>query len=272
MSRDALFNRSAHSHASSRRSRLARHLGLGLAGMMATVALAAPALADKTPHQLHVQANATIDVAPDQATLNARLWELTPAQVQGEESSGDSDAIKTARDRLESRTGELIRTLENAGIDSQQIRAGSLSVRPDIVQAGTRGDDDSPSKVRTRIERSVSLTLNDLDRLPRVLDALTTAGVDSLDGVSYGLQDSDAADDRALKQALERARQKAEMMADTLNVDLGDVVNIEETTAPRYQPQMMMRAAEADSASSAEYRSGEISIDAGVSVTWEIDD
>ncbi|KAA0016947.1 DUF541 domain-containing protein [Salinicola corii] len=275
MSHDALINRSAHSHASPRGRSLARNLSLGLAGVVATIALATPALADKTPHQLHVQANATIDVAPDQATLNARLWERTPAQVQGEESSGDSDAIKEARDRLESRTGELIRTLENAGVDSKRIRAGSLSVRPDIVQSGNRGDDDTPPKVRTQVERSVSLTLNDLDRLPRVLDALTAAGVDSLDGVSYGLQDSDAADDRALKQALERARQKAEMMADTLDVDLGDVVNIEETTAPRYQPQMMMRAAAADSgsgSSAAEYRSGEISIDAGVSVTWEIDD
>ncbi|WP_083941530.1 SIMPL domain-containing protein [Salinicola socius] len=253
---------------------LGRTLGLGVAAVLATLTLVTPALADKTPHQIHVQANAKIDIAPDQATLNATLWERTPAQVQGEESSGDSDAIKKARERLESRTGELIRTLENAGIDSRNIRAGSLSVRPDFVQTANRGDDNTPPKVRTQVERSVSLTLDELDRLPRVLDALTSAGVDSLDGVSYGLKDSDAADDRALKQALERARQKAEMMADTLGVDLGDVVTIEETTAPRYQPQMvMMRAAEADSSgSAAEYRSGEISIDAGVSVSWEIDD
>lgn len=258
--------------------RLNRMIGFGLAGVLATMTLATPALADKTPRQIHVQANATLDVAPDQATLNARLWERTPAQVQGEERSGDSDAIKQARDRLESRTGELIRTLENAGVESNNIRAGSLSVRPDYVQnpngqTQNDGDANTPPKVRTQIERSVSLTLNDLDRLPRVLDALTAAGVDSLDGVSYGLKDGDAADDRALKQALERAKEKAEMMADTLDVDLGDVASIEETTAPRYQPQMMMRAAAADSSgSAAEYRSGEISIDAGVSVTWEIDD
>ncbi|WP_110655767.1 SIMPL domain-containing protein [Salinicola halimionae] len=252
---------------------LGRTVGLGLAAVLATLTLATPALADKTPHQIHVQANATLDVAPDQATLNARLWERTPTQIQGEESSGESGAIKQARDRLESRTGELIRTLENAGIDSKNIRAGSLSVRPDYVQTASQGDDGKPPKVRTQVERSVSLTLDKLDRLPRVLDALTAAGVDSLDGVSYGLKDSDAANDRALKQALERARHKAEMMADTLDVDLGDVVSIEETTAPRYQPQMMMRAAEADSGgSSSEYRSGEISIDAGVSVSWEIDD
>jgi len=259
-------------HHPARSQNLNRSVGLGAAVVLATLVLATPALADKTPHQIHVQANATLDVAPDQATLNARLWERTPTQVQGEESSGDSDAIKQARDRLESRTGELIRTLENAGVDSKNIRAGSLSVRPDYVQTASQGDDNTPPKVRTQVERSVSLTLDKLERLPRVLDALTTAGVDSLDGVSYGLKDSDAADDRALKQALERARQKAEMMADTLNVDLGDVVSIEETTAPRYQPQMMMRASAAESSDSSEYRSGEISIDAGVSVSWEIDD
>jgi uncharacterized protein YggE len=263
----------SHLHHAFRPQSLSRSVGLGIAAVLASLTLATPALADKTPHQIHVQANATLEVAPDQATLNARLWERTPTQVQGEESSGDSDAIKQARDRLESRTGELIRTLENAGVDSKDIRAGSLSVRPDYVQNATQGDDNTPPKVRTQVERSVSLTLDKLDRLPRVLDALTSAGVDSLDGVSYGLKDSDAADDRALKQALERARHKAEMMAETLDVDLGDVVSIEETTAPRYQPQMTMRAAEADSSGSApEYRSGEISIDAGVSVSWEIDD
>jgi len=246
--------------------------GLGLAGLLAAMLLATPALADKTPRQIHVQADATLDVAPDMATLDARLWERTPAQVQGQESSGDSDAIKEARDRLESRTGELIRTLENAGVESGDIRAGSLSVRPDYIQAPRNGDDDTPPQVRTQVERPVSLTLNDLDQLPRVLDALTAAGVDSLDGVSYGLQDSNAADDQALKKALERARQKAEMMAETLNVDLGDVVSIEETTAPRYQPQMMRAMAKSESDAAPEYRSGEISIDAGVSVVWEIDD
>lgn len=249
-----------------------RTLGLSLAGLLAAMTFSAPTLADAPPRQLHVQADATLDVAPDMATLNARLWERTPVQIQGQETSGNSDAIKTARDRLESRTGELIRTLENAGVDSKNIRAGSLSVRPDYMQTPRNGDDDTPPKVRTQVERSVSLTLNDLEQLPRVLDALTAAGVDSLDGVSYGLQNSNAADDQALKQALERARQKAEMMAETLDVDLGDVVSIEETTAPRYQPQMMRAMAKAESDAAPEYRSGEISIDAGVSVVWEIDD
>ncbi|WP_353979111.1 SIMPL domain-containing protein [Salinicola endophyticus] len=253
--------------------RLPRTLGLGAVGLLAGLSLATPALADKTPHELRVQANATLSVAPDTATLNARLWERTPAQAQGSETSGDAAALKQARERLEQRTGELIRTLEKAGIPRDAIRAGSLSVRPDYVPSPQRGDDTQPPQVRTQLERPITLTLDDLERLPRVLDALTTAGVDSLDGVTYGLKDSDAADDRALAQALERARAKAKLMAKTLDVDLGDVISVEETTAPSFKPQMMMRAAAEDSAgSAAEYRSGEIDIDAGVNVTWSIDD
>ncbi|WIX31290.1 SIMPL domain-containing protein [Salinicola sp. JS01] len=254
--------------------RLPRTLGLGAVGLLAGLSLATPALADKTPHELRVQANATLSVAPDTATLDARLWERTPAQAQGSETSGDAAALKQARERLEQRTGELIRTLEKAGIPRDAIRAGSLSVRPDYVPSPQRGDDTQPPQVRTQLERPITLTLDDLERLPRVLDALTSAGVDALDGVTYGLKDSDAADDRALAQALERARAKAKLMAKTLDVDLGDVISVEETTAPSFKPQMMMmRAAAEDSAGSApEYRSGEIDIDAGVNVTWSIDD
>ncbi|WP_110665800.1 SIMPL domain-containing protein [Salinicola halophilus] len=243
---------------------------LTLSGAMLSGALmSAPALAEPTPPQIRVQASATLEKAPDTATLNARLWERTPTRPQGEAPSGDSDAVSDARQRLEARVGELIRALEDAGVPAAKIRAGSLSVRPDVISSGR--DDDRPDQVRTQVERPVSLTVDQLDRLPQVLDALTAAGVDSLDGVSYGLQTSDAADDEALQKALERAHDKARLMARTLGVELGDVVNVEETTAPRYQP-MMMRAAKMDEGSAPEYRSGEISIEAGVNVTWEIDD
>ncbi|WP_110687805.1 SIMPL domain-containing protein [Salinicola aestuarinus] len=239
------------------------------AALLSSIVMSAPALAEPTPPQIRVQASATLEKAPDTATLNARLWERTPTRPQGEAPSGDSEAVGDARARLESRVDALIRTLEDAGVPAAKIRAGSLSVRPDIIQSG--GNEGDPAQVRTQVERPVSLTLDQLDRLPQVLDALTAAGVDSLDGVSYGLQTSDDADDEALQKALERARDKAQLMATTLGVELGDVVSVEETTAPRYQPMVMHSAKMNDSATPA-YRSGEISIEAGVNVTWEIDD
>ncbi|GAB3345748.1 hypothetical protein GCM10027512_17500 [Chromohalobacter beijerinckii] len=184
----------------------------------------------KTSHELHVQAQSSLDVAPDMARLNARLWERTPA-VARSEADNDTQALGDARDQLESRTGDLIRALEDAGVESRDIQAGSLNVRPEIISRSQQSD-DAEDQVRTQVERPVSVTIRDLERLPRILDALTAAGVDALDGVEYDLKDRDAATDKALSKALERARHKAELMADTLEVKLGDVTNVEETQPP----------------------------------------
>ncbi|WP_432415320.1 SIMPL domain-containing protein [Chromohalobacter israelensis] len=237
--------------------------------LVATQAQAKPG--PQPPHELHVQAQSTLNVAPDMARLNARLWERTPAVAQSE-AGNDAQALGDARERLESRTGDLIDALEDAGVESRDIQAGSLNVRPEIM-IQPQGDDDAERRVRTQVERPVSVTIRDLEHLPRILDALTAAGVDALDGVEYDLADRDAASDKALTQALERARQKARLMADTLEVKLGRVVRVEETQAPDYTPRpMMMRAESADAKAAPQYRAGEIGIDAGVSVTWAIED
>ncbi|SDK74335.1 SIMPL domain-containing protein [Billgrantia gudaonensis] len=239
------------------------------------LALAAPvgALADddtKT-RRLDVQAQAQLDVAPDRASLSARLWEHTPAVAQDARDS-DPEALGEARERLERRAGELIRTLEAAGLERDAIRAGSLQVRPEHVTSPSRNGEGEAPKVRTRLERPIDIEVNDIERVPMLLDALTEAGVDALDGVRYDLADRDAATDEALVKALEKARHKAELMADTLGVSLGDVITVSETNSPVFQPRMMAMSADGrESAPQAEYRPGTISIDAGVSVSWEIE-
>lgn len=222
-------------------------------------------------NRIQVQAQAEISVAPDMATLSARLWERTPAIARSEDSQSDPQALADARKRLETRTGELIRTLEEAGLDSQDITAGSLTVHPDYVQQPAGEDEPGEMLVRTQIERPISLRIDDLDQIPTILDALTRAGVNALDGITYDLEDRSAATDKALTRALEKARHKAQLMASTLGIELGQVLNVQETSAVPYAPQMMaMRADAMESKAAPEYRPGEITVESGVSVAWEI--
>lgn len=221
--------------------------------------------------RIQVQAQAEISVAPDMATLDARLWERTPAIARSEDSQSDPQALADARKRLEERTGELIRTLEEAGVDSQDITAGSLTVRPDYLQQPVSEDEPGEMLVRTQIERPISLRIDDLNQVPTILDALTRAGVNALDGITYDLEDRSAATDKALTRALEKAHHKARLMASTLGVKLGQVLNVQEINAMPYAPQMMtMRADAMESKAAPEYRPGEITIESGVSVAWGI--
>ncbi|TDX32335.1 uncharacterized protein YggE [Modicisalibacter xianhensis] len=223
------------------------------------------------PQRIQVQAQAEISVAPDMATLQARLWERTPAIAQAAASRTNPEALAQARERLEKRTGELIRALERAGLDSSAISAGSLLIRPDYVQAPSRQGESEAPLVRTQLERPISVRIDTLDRVPTILDALTQAGVDSLDGINYELKDRDAASDQALAKALQKARGKAQLIADTLGIELGQVQNVQENTPPTFAPRMAaMRADGMESKMQAEYRPGEITIETAVSVDWGI--
>jgi uncharacterized protein YggE len=245
--------------------------------LAALMSMAAPpaisgALAAEPPHRLDVQAEAELSVVPDRATLEARLWEHTPAVARGDDVDRDPAALREARERLEARAAELIRHLEAQGVARESITAGSLQVRPQQLP-GLRGDEgEREDRVRTRLERPVRIEVEDLARLPGLLDALTKAGVNALDGVSYDLADRDAATDRALVKALEKARHKADLMAGTLGITLGEVIAVSETRSPVFQPRRMAMSADTmESAPAVEYRPGNITIDAGVSVSWSIE-
>jgi hypothetical protein len=240
--------------------------------LVAAPLMMTPALADEPHPRLDVQAEAQQEAVPDRATLNARLWERTPAIAQQENQSSDPDTLRDAREILEQRAATLILTMEDAGVASEDINAGSLNVQPEYVPGPRLDNGGSEAMVRTRLERPFRVEVNDLEQLPRLLDALTEAGVDALDGITYDLTDRDAATDQALIAALEKARQKATLMADTLGVTLGDVIMVSETLPPQFQPRMMAMSADArESGAQNEYRPGTISIEAGVSVSWEIE-
>ncbi|WP_087106699.1 SIMPL domain-containing protein [Halomonas citrativorans] len=239
--------------------------GALLALLSTPLAFAAP----PAPPSLSVQAESWVEVEPDQATFTARLWENTPAVSSLEDT--DSEALGEARERLENRASELIEAIEALGIERRAINAGSLNVYPDYVAAPRSENGDQEMLQRTRLERPFSIELTDLDQLGDVLNALIGVGVNAMDGVQFDLQDREAATDEALVKALEKARHKANLMASTLETELGHVQRIEETQAPMFQPRMMAMRAESDMASSgsqSDYSPGTIRIDAGVNVEW----
>lgn len=271
---------STHDHRrhGGRSGRLALLFSLALGAF--TFASSSPADSARTP-SLQVQAQSTLEVTPDRATVRARLWEDTPAVdlTEVKQRQQHQKARREARDTLEARAASLIDALEDdTGIDRDAISAGSLGVHPRRDDArGSGQDEDRQPLTRTRLERPITVQLGDLDRLEDVLGALMAADVNRLDGVTFDLKDRQAATDRALAQALEKARHKAGLMADTLDVDLGRVQHVEETRSPGFSPRMMSASADSRSKAEAaspttEYRPGTIDVEAGVSVEWVLED
>jgi uncharacterized protein YggE len=82
---------------------------------------------------------------------------------------------------------------------------------------------------------TVSIESRELQKLGELIEAGISAGADQLNSVQFTLRDDAAARNQAIAQAAEDAKGKAAVVAKSMGVQLGDVIQI--STNASVQPQ-----------------------------------
>jgi uncharacterized protein YggE len=137
----------------------------------------------------------------------------------------------------------VIDTLVGLGIPRDDIHTSRLSANPVYDQRN--------NSVITgyRATNSVQVTLRDLDQVGPTVDAVTAAGANRVDGVSFAVENIDAPKNQARAQAMQNARAKADQLADLAGVHVVGIKSIEESDASatplRGTPQAMAPTAAA---------------------------
>lgn len=199
------------------------------AAMLATVA-PAPAFAQVQPEQmvqpapsLNLSAAGEVRLAPDMATLIfGVVTEAASAaeamQLNARRMIGVSAALR--------RAGIAERDIQTAGL--------SLSAQYDYVQ------NEAPRLRGYQASNRVTVIVPDLARTGEVADAVVAAGVNQIDGVSFGLQDPSAAEDQARRLAVRALQAKAALYAEALGVRLGGIRSLTEGGGYAPPPPMPM--------------------------------
>lgn len=120
----------------------------------------------------------------------------------------------------------------------------------------------------------VQVTLDDLARIGAVIDAATQAGANQVQGIQFTLRDQEAVRAEALRQAAQRARAEAEVLAGALNLKILRVLTVEESS-PQIVPVRMFRpSARAVAGAAAEaptpVESGTLDVSAQVALLVEV--
>jgi len=123
------------------------------------------------------------------------------------------------------------------------------------------------------VSQSITLTVRSLDSVNAIVEALGAAGVTDMQGPNFSIDKEDDLKATARKQAIEKARAKAEVLAGDLGVSLVRVVSFSEGQNYPIYARTMMSAEKADAApapSLPEIPQGEQKITSQVTVTYEI--
>lgn len=157
---------------------------------------------------------------------------------------------------------------EKFGIDKKDVKTTSFYVQPEYNYTEKEGR----KLTGYTASHMVQVTYRKLPDIGKVLDALSAAGANRMDGVQFSTEKKDQYELDALKKAMANADAKAGVLATSAKRTLGGVLNIVqgEVSSP---PPIMMAADMAKASSNAEgagssVQTGQIEITTSVTVQY----
>lgn len=232
-------------------------LSLVLTGFsLVAVGLSSPASALERA-RLTVEGRGVVEVAPDMAVITLGV-------------TAEGKVAKEVLDLNSQHMEETLRVLADAGIEGRDVQTLNLSFNPLWTNRRNGGPEAPPEITGFQARNTVSVRVRDLSRLGLILDAVVSAGANEFQGLSFGLQSPEETRDEARRRAVADARRKAELYAEATGMDLGSLVSINEA-ADQGGPRPMMAAEMARSARAVPIAEGELSVEAGVSIVYELE-
>jgi len=220
------------------------------------VVLFAPGASAQTnpePRLLTVTGEGEVKAKPDQATLSAGV--VTEGKTAAAALAANSRAMNAVFD-----------TLKRLGIPERSIQTSEISVQPQYPN-----DARVPRRITGyQVSNTVSVTVDDLDRLGPALDALVSSGANSLGDIGFGLRDPKPLEAQARAAAVRDAARKAETMARAAGVSLGPIISITEGVGTEPVPLGRRMPALMAMKEATPVAAGEETISANVTVSWDI--
>lgn len=197
------------------------------ASAQTTPTLTAPALTSADGTLLSVSAQAEAKRVPDIATLSAGV--VTQA----------ADANAALRANAEEMT-KVVAAIRAAGIAERDVQTSGVNLNPQYRYA----ENLPPAITGYQASNNVNITVRDIGKLGKILDALVATGANQVNGPSFDVDDKESAYDEARRAAVKKAQDRAGMYAKTLGMRVRRIVSISEGGGygpPNPMPMMAMR-------------------------------
>lgn len=135
--------------------------------------------------------------------------------------------IKTAQTNANKIINDITKQLTDLGISKDDIKTQNYSINPNYDYQ-REGQNIIGYSVDISIQ--VSLKESDFDKLNKVVDLATAAGINQIGGIQFTLSDEKEKEVRkeAREQAIKDARENAQELANLSGVQLGKVINVTE--------------------------------------------
>ncbi|MBI1258848.1 MAG: DUF541 domain-containing protein [Chloroflexi bacterium] len=226
------------------------------AALMMVIPAAAQDTTTPAPGTISVSGEGIVYAAPDVAYLEIGVQTVDPDLSKAFAQTGDKI------------TG-VLNALKQLGIDAKDIQTSGVNVAPQN-QYDNNGNMTGVSSYT--VSNTVEVTIRKVDQVEAVLTSTIAAGANSINSLSFGIQDTSALEQQARTQAVAQAKDRAQQLATALGVTVGKPITVTEVpqTVPVPVYARMNVAAAPLASSSQPVSQGQLSVTVDVQITFSI--
>jgi uncharacterized protein YggE len=205
-------------------------------------------------HTLTVSATGRVSVMPD--VCYATVGVMTQDKEMTTAQQNNKDIMNTLFDALKASglTDEDLRTTNYSAYPMYDYRDGK-----DVITG-------------YQVTNTVEMTIKDIDSVGEFLDIAAENGANTSFSIRFSLLEEDEYYNEALKEAMEKARQKADAIAEAGGYEIIGSQSITEGGSDHYYPMIEYAADRADDSGGATpITTSELDVNASVTVVYEID-
>lgn len=222
--------------------------------------------ADQYQNTINVSGDGEVFAIPDTAEFSFTVTQ-------------EAEAVADAQQSVTQRSNSIISFLEEQGIDDSDLQTTGYNISPRYEFEEQSGIPRPPRGGRTLVGYEVSQTtqvkVRDTSNVGELLSGIGQREVSSVSNISFTVEDREAVVEEARSKAIADAKAKAQKLADQLGVQLGDVVNFNESSnQPRFRYDVAQQAEGMGGdaqVSTPQISPGENRITSNVNITYEIE-
>ncbi len=194
--------------------------------------------------------------------------------------ANEAKTVDTAMSENTAKMNNVIAAIKGQGVEEKDIKTTNFNINPRYEYPKT---DLSASYyysgkrvlVGYEITQSVQVKIRDLTKTGTLITKVTEAGANDVGDLTFTVDDEDAAKKEARDQAIAKAKEKAQQLAEKLGVRLTRIVNFYENSYPVYNYDTMYKSAISSEGMggitpSPSIETGENRITATVTISYEI--
>lgn len=169
---------------------------------------------------------------------------------------------------------DALATLRALGLEERDLQTSRLTVEPRYTYFDSSNGERRPPRIDGySVNNNLTVRVRDLTVIGEVLDALISAGVNQLGGLSFAVDEPADLFNQARQAAVADAIAQGELLTQAAGVSLGRVISIAQPSAHQtsIQPDMARMAMVAEAAPAVPVATGEQELRAQVTITWAIE-